>query len=63
MVASPTRRFLEIVYTNVLGRTPDPVGFNYWLATMDAGLDRHLVVRWVAAGHEFEARFPYQPSS
>ncbi|MEZ5376105.1 MAG: DUF4214 domain-containing protein [Acidimicrobiales bacterium] len=54
-------QFLDVVYTNVLGRTPDADGFDYWLAQLNNGLDRHLVVRWIAVGHEFQTRFPYWP--
>lgn len=51
--------FLEIVYGNVLGRTPDPVGMAYWLDQMANGLSQHGVVRWVAANQEFINRHPF----
>ncbi|NNF55953.1 MAG: DUF4214 domain-containing protein [Acidimicrobiales bacterium] len=48
------RRYLEILYQNVLGRQPDAKGFNYWLGLLDSGqLNRGSVVRWVAANDEF----------
>lgn len=51
--------FLTIVYGNVLDRTPDAEGFEYWLGQMDGGLGQHGVVRWVAANDEFKTRHPY----
>ncbi|MEZ5229973.1 MAG: DUF4214 domain-containing protein [Acidimicrobiales bacterium] len=54
-------RFLEIVYTNVLGRGYDQGGFNYWLGQVRAGLTRGGVVRWVAANDEFIGRYPFAP--
>ncbi len=48
------RRYLEILYQNVLGRQPDARGFNYWFGLLDSGqLSRGSVVRWVAANEEF----------
>lgn len=55
--------FLNIVYQNVLGRGPDGDGLIYWGGQMQRGLARHLVIRWVAAGDEFKANFPYSPIS
>ncbi len=54
------RRFLEIVYQNVLGRDYDQDGFDYWLDLLERGqLNRGGVVRWVAASSEFEQQHPY----
>lgn len=54
------RRYLEILYGNVLGRQPDPAGFDYWYRFLASGqLTRASIVRWVAAGEEFKARKPY----
>ncbi len=53
--------FLEIVYGNVLGRTPDDEGLGYWLDQMADGLARPEVVRWVTANAEFIYRYPYEP--
>ena len=54
--------FLLVVYRNVLGREPDPVGFDYWLTLLERGsLSRHLTVRYVAANDEFINRFPFRP--
>ncbi len=56
------RGFLSVVYRNVLGRDPDPVGFDYWLSLLERGaLSRHLTVRYVAANDEFINRFPFRP--
>jgi hypothetical protein len=52
--------YLQILYFNVLGRIPDPTGFDYWLGLLDdETLNRGSVVRWVAAGDEFEQRVQY----
>ena len=56
------RAFLEIVYGNVLGRTPDQAGLDYWTGQLNGGLSQHGVVRWVAANDEFAARYPFAPS-
>ncbi|RMD91710.1 MAG: DUF4214 domain-containing protein, partial [Alphaproteobacteria bacterium] len=29
--------FAEAVYNNVLGRTPDPLGFDFWVGVLDSG--------------------------
>lgn len=52
-------QFLTIVYANVLGRAPDPSGFQYWLNQMDLGLSQSGVVRWVVANAEFIGRHPF----
>ncbi len=52
-------QFLDIIYQNVLGRTYDQAGFDYWLGQINAGLDRSGVVRWIAAGTEFINQNPF----
>ena len=53
-------RFVERVYGNVLGRTPDSEGVLYWKGMLDSGkLTRGGVVRWIAAGAEFKAKHPF----
>ncbi len=52
--------FLDILYSNILGRTPDTAGFEYWLSEMDNGLGQDGVVRWITANDEFIDRFPYE---
>ncbi len=54
------RQYLEILYGNVHGRATDPAGVDYWLAALEDGrLSRGGVVRWIAAGEEFERNNPY----
>ncbi len=57
------REFLEVVYQNVLGRETDLAGMEYWLGLVDDGLPRSLAVRWVTAGAEFIAAYPYEEMS
>ena len=55
--------YLAAVYQNVLGRTYDQAGFDYWLGLLESGqLNRGGVVRWIAANAEFINRYPYSPS-
>ena len=52
--------FLAIAYQNVLGRTYDQGGFDYWLSLLENGdLTRGGTVRWVAASTEFIGEHPY----
>ncbi len=46
--------FVVVVYNNVLLRTPDIVGFNYWLRERQAGLTRGGVMTWFTEGEEFK---------
>ncbi len=55
------QQFLQVVYQNVLGRSPDQAGFDYWYAEVRGGLARHLAVRWIAGSAEFSNRHPYLP--
>ena len=53
-------RFVAAVYRNVLGRTYDRAGYDYWRGMLDRReLTRGGVVRWVAANSEFRSRHPY----
>ncbi len=63
-------RFVEVVYSNVLGRGYDQAGYNYWLdlvkGTNDSGgnkdfakLKRHAMVFYVTANVEFTRRYPF----
>ncbi len=54
-----TAEFLEIVYTNVLGRTYDQEGFDYWLGEMNGGLLRHQAVFFIVQGQEFKNNYPF----
>ncbi len=43
--ANPTNaQFINLLYANVLNRTPDQVGYDYWSDQMDLGLTRELVL-------------------
>ena len=64
------REFLRRVYANVLGRSFDQSGFDYWLdvlrGTNASGQNpargrasRGEVVRWVTASKEFTTNYPY----
>ena len=54
------RRFLDVIYLNVLGRPADPGGFDYWLGKLAGGqLDRGGVVRWIGSSPEFVRNHPY----
>lgn len=52
-------QFLTLLYRNMLGRSPDPSGFAYWLDQMANGLSQSGVVRWVVANQEFINNYPY----
>lgn len=54
------RAYVTKVYGNVLGRTPDLAGLNYWTSTLDQRkLSRAGVVQWITANDEFKNRHPY----
>jgi hypothetical protein len=36
----PDDDYIEAIYDNVLGRLPDPPGYDYWIGQMQAGLGR-----------------------
>ncbi len=55
-------RFLTLMFENMLGRTPDPAGYAYWLDQMSSkGMETHEVVQWVTANNEFSNRYPFMP--
>lgn len=45
-------RFLELIYSNVLRRTPDSTGFNYWQGVLADGYDRGLLMIWFSESEE-----------
>ncbi len=45
-------RFLELIYSNVLRRTPDVDGFNYWKGVLADGYDRGLLMIWFSESDE-----------
>lgn len=46
--------FIALVYRNVLLRTADQAGFNYWLQERRNGLSRGGVMTWFTEGEEFK---------
>lgn len=46
-------QFLDLVYQNVMGRSPDQAGFTYWLGLMDSGLTRGEVMMYFSESREF----------
>ncbi len=58
------RQFVKIVYRNVLGRSPDTEGFNYWVGLLaEPAVSRVDVVRWISASSEFIGAHPYRRPS
>ncbi len=53
------QRFLEVLYSNVFEREPDPAGVGYWLGQIRSGVSRAEVVYNVAAASEFTNRYAY----
>ncbi len=51
--------FLDVVYANVLDRTPDAAGYEYWLGEMAAGLSRPDLVLMFSIAPEFIGLHPY----
>ncbi len=59
--------FLSRVYDNMLGRDPDPDGFNYWLGYLEGTnpeqpgvvLSKGSTMRWVTRNDEFIVRYPF----
>lgn len=54
--ALDNRHFLDLIYRNVLGRAPEPDGYAYWLAHLDRGLLRGLVMIYFSDSEEFRAK-------
>ena len=48
--------FLDAIYQNVLGRTPDVSGFDYWLGRLDDGLSRSELAVLFSDAAEFRER-------
>jgi len=59
--------FLTRVYSNMLGRTPDSGGFDYWLGYLEGTnpeqpgvvLSKGATMRWVTRNDEFIDRYPF----
>ncbi len=60
--AEGTTDFLDRIYENVLGRTPDPAGAEYWAGLIDAGMTRGEVIWWFAQSTEFRREYSYSPA-
>lgn len=45
-------RFLELIYQNVLRRSPDLEGFTYWQGVLADGYDRGLLMIWFSESEE-----------
>lgn len=50
------RRFVTLVYENVLDRTPDQGGYDYWLDRMAHGMTRGSLMIGFSESDEFKAR-------
>jgi len=55
--------FIDRVYRNIFRRVPDQKGKQYWIAEMANGLDKHLVIRWMAKSPELKKRHDYRLNS
>jgi hypothetical protein len=47
------QQFIELVYSNVLGRSPDAGGLNYWVGLLNGGLDRGTAMIGFSESVEF----------
>ncbi|GMG81859.1 hypothetical protein LNKW23_10720 [Paralimibaculum aggregatum] len=45
-------QYLDLLYENILGREPEPLGRAFWLSALDAGLPRHVVLAEFAKSPE-----------
>lgn len=51
--ALSNREFVELIYWNVLGRAPDPVGWTHWTTALDQGYGRGAVMLAFSESEEF----------
>jgi hypothetical protein len=56
LVDDVNRRFVDAVYTQLLGRPPDPAGRAYWLAQLRTGRARSDTAGALLASDEFRGR-------
>jgi hypothetical protein len=47
------RSFVDRIYRNVLGRSPDESGFRYWTGLMDDGLTRAELLLYFSDSAEY----------
>ncbi len=58
--AIETEYFIDAMYDNVLGRDPDPAGFNFWVNLLDSGAsDRDDVLIAFSQSQENYSQSPY----
>ena len=50
--ASSNSAFVELLYTNGLGRSADAEGKGFWVGALDAGFSRALVIEGFAGSTE-----------
>ncbi|MBT8240109.1 MAG: DUF4214 domain-containing protein, partial [Acidimicrobiia bacterium] len=49
------RSFVDRIYRNVLGRSPDESGFRYWTGLMDEGLTRAELLLYFSDSAEYRS--------
>jgi hypothetical protein len=49
------RQFVELIYTNVLGRAGEPAGVDYWAGRLDAGVARGQIMIGFSESSEYVA--------
>ncbi|MGC9457622.1 MAG: DUF4214 domain-containing protein [Halothiobacillaceae bacterium] len=49
-------QFVNLVYQNVLGRTPDAEGLNYWVGQLQSGMSRGALMVGFSESAEYQAR-------
>ncbi len=55
--------FVDLVYLNVLGRSPDPDGRAYWIGQLNQGVDRGAVMAGFAESNEYVNRTQTQAAT
>ena len=55
--AADNASFVSVVYQNVLGRSPDPSGFSFWLNGLNKGLSRAQMLVSFITSPEFQISF------
>lgn len=53
------QRFIDVMYTNVLGRLPDAQGYEFWVGQLDQGASREQVLRGFAQSQENQDQSAY----
>ena len=55
-------KYVVAVYSDVLGRAPDPDGLNYWTQLLDSGTAVSSVAQSIAHSDEYYANFVIKPA-